>query len=118
MEHWRFAVTGYGAAYLYLTSLEVPEVADQVREALAEVLNTPSGRYAQLVAVALILRNLTRLPDPGRLAARLHAELRDAPADALVPAWLADSLRAGWGTDLAGRLIGETILIRPETAYG
>jgi hypothetical protein len=26
-----------------------------------------------LVAAALILRNLTRLPDPGRLAARLHA---------------------------------------------
>ena len=36
------------------------------------MLNTPSGRYAQLVAAALILRNLTRLPDPG-LAARLHA---------------------------------------------
>jgi hypothetical protein len=48
-------------------------VADQVYEALAEVLNTPSGRYAQLVAAALILRNLTRLPDLGRLAARLHA---------------------------------------------
>jgi len=36
------------------------------------VLDTPSGRYAQLVAAALILRNLTRLPDPGGLAARLH----------------------------------------------
>lgn len=73
MEHWCSAVTGYGAAYLYLTALEVPAVADQVYEALADVLNTPSGRYAQLVAAALILRNLTRLPDPGRLAARLHA---------------------------------------------
>ena len=40
--------------------------------ALADVLDTPSGRYAQLVAAALILRNLTRLPDPGGLAARLH----------------------------------------------
>jgi hypothetical protein len=48
-------------------------VADQVHEALAGVLNTPSGRYAQLVAAALIVRNLTRLHDPGRLAARLHA---------------------------------------------
>jgi hypothetical protein len=73
MEHWCSAVTGYGAAYLYLTALEVPAVADQVYEALADVLNTPSGRYAQLVAGALILRNLTRLPDPGRLATRLHA---------------------------------------------
>ena len=72
MEHWCVAVTGYGAAYLYLTALEVPAVAARVRAALADVLDTPTGRYAQLVAVALILRNLTRLPDPGGLAARLH----------------------------------------------
>jgi hypothetical protein len=72
MEHWGLAVTGYGAAYLYLTALAVPAVAAQVRAALADVLDTPSGRYAQLVAAALILRNLTRLPDPAGLAARLH----------------------------------------------
>ena len=72
MEHWCVAVTGYGAAYLYLTALEVPAVAARVRAALADVLDTPTGRYAQLVAAALILRNLTRLPDPGGLAARLH----------------------------------------------
>ena len=72
MEHWCMAVTGYGAAYLYLTALEVPAVAARVHEALADVLDTPSGRYAQLVAAALIIRNLTRLPDPGGLAARLH----------------------------------------------
>ena len=53
-----------------------------------------------------------------RIGASRYAELRDAPADALVPAWLADPVRAGWGTDLAGRLIGDTILVRPETAYG
>jgi hypothetical protein len=62
----------YGAAYLYLTALEVPAVAARVRAALADVLDTPTGWYAQLVAAALILRNLTRLPDPGGLAARLH----------------------------------------------
>jgi hypothetical protein len=72
MEHWCVAVTGYGAAYLYLTALEVPAVAARVCAALADVLDTPTGRYAQLVAAALILRNLTRLPDPGGLAARLH----------------------------------------------
>jgi hypothetical protein len=72
MEHWCVAVTGYGAAYLYLTAFEVPAVAAQVRTALNDVLDTPSGRYAQLVAAALILRNLTRLPDPGGLAVRLH----------------------------------------------
>ncbi|MGH3294951.1 MAG: hypothetical protein ACRDP7_24455 [Trebonia sp.] len=53
-----------------------------------------------------------------RIGASRYAELRDAPADALVPAWLADPVRAGWGTDLAGRLISETILVRPETTYG
>ena len=72
MEHWGVAVAGYGAAYLYLTALGTPAVADQVYRALADVLETPSGRYAQLVATAIILRNLTRLPDPGGLAARLH----------------------------------------------
>ena len=66
------AVTGYSAAYLNLTALGVPAVAARVYEALADVLDTPSGRYAQLVAAALIIRNLTRLPDPGGLAARLH----------------------------------------------
>jgi hypothetical protein len=42
------------------------------RAALAGVLDTLSGKYAQLVAAALILRNLTRLPDPDGLAASLH----------------------------------------------
>ena len=50
----------------------IPAVAARVRAALADVLDTPTGKYAQLVAAALILRNLTRLPDPGGLAARLH----------------------------------------------
>jgi hypothetical protein len=72
MEHWGLAVTGYAAAWLYLSALAVPAVAGQVRDALADVLDTPSGRYAQLVAAALILRSLTRLPDPAGLAGRLH----------------------------------------------
>jgi hypothetical protein len=72
MEHWGVGVRGYGAAYLYLTSLGVPRVAQQVHGALADVLESPSGRYAQLVAAALIIRNLTRLPDPTGLAGTLH----------------------------------------------
>lgn len=72
MEHWGVAVTGYAAAWLYLSALTVPAVANRVRDALTDVLDTPSGRYAQLVAAALILRSLTRLPDPAGLAARLH----------------------------------------------
>jgi hypothetical protein len=76
MEHWGVAVTGYGAAYLYLTALGVPAVAARLHEALADVLDTPSGQYAQLVAAAIIIRNLTRLPDPGGLAASLHRHAR------------------------------------------
>lgn len=72
MEHWGTAVTGYAAAWLYLSALAVPEAAAGIRDALAGMLDTPSGRYAQLVAAALILRNLTHLPDPGGLAARLR----------------------------------------------
>ena len=53
MEHWCTAVTGYGAAYLYLTALEVPDVASRVREALADVLDTPSGRRALMCRIAL-----------------------------------------------------------------
>jgi hypothetical protein len=37
MEHWGVAVTGYGAAYLYLTALTVPAVANRVYGALAAV---------------------------------------------------------------------------------
>jgi hypothetical protein len=72
MEHWCHAVTGYGAAYLYLTSLAVPAAAARLRATLASILDSPSGRYAQLVAAAILLRDLTRLPDPDRQAAALH----------------------------------------------
>lgn len=76
MEHWGVAVAGYGAAYLYLTALTVPAVADRVHEVLADVLDTPSGQYAQLVAAAIVIRNLTRLPDPDGLAAMVHRHAR------------------------------------------
>ena len=72
MEHWGIGVRGYGAAYLYLTALAAPDVAAKVHDALADVLDTPSGRYAQFAAAALIIRNLTRLPDPLGLAGLLH----------------------------------------------
>jgi hypothetical protein len=76
MEHWGLAVKGFGAACLYLTAMGLPAVAARVHEALSDVLDCPSGRYAQLVAAALILRDLTRLPDPDGLAARLHHHTR------------------------------------------
>ena len=62
MEHWGTAVTGYAAAWLYLSALAVPEAAAGIRGALAGVLDTPSGLFAQLVAAALILRNSLTCP--------------------------------------------------------
>jgi len=89
MEHWGLGARGYGAAYLYLTSLGVPQVAERVHGALAGVLDSPNGRYAQLVAAALVIRNLTRLPDPTGLAGALHrytdALLDGTPSHRLEP---------------------------------
>ena len=53
-----------------------------------------------------------------RIGAARYAELRDAPAGAPVPSWLAGPVRAGWGADLTGRLIRDAVLVRPETGYG
>jgi len=53
-----------------------------------------------------------------RIGASRYAELRDAPAAAPVPAWLASPARAAWDLDVAGRTVGDTIMIRPETGYG
>jgi hypothetical protein len=77
MEHWGLAVKGFGAACLYLAAMGAPAVAERVREALSEMLDCPSGRYAQLVAEALMLRDLTRLPDPDDLASTLHRHARE-----------------------------------------
>jgi len=53
-----------------------------------------------------------------RIGAARYAELRDAHPDAPLPSWLAEAVRAGWGADLTGRLVGGTVLVRPETGYG
>jgi hypothetical protein len=53
-----------------------------------------------------------------RIGAARYAELRDTAAGTLVPSWLAESARTGWGIDLTGRTAGSTILVRPETGYG
>lgn len=51
-EHWGPAVHGLGPATLYCFSLTVPEVAAKVRQVFADVLDSPSGRYAQLCVIA------------------------------------------------------------------
>jgi hypothetical protein len=53
-----------------------------------------------------------------RLGSARYATLRDTPAGAPVPSWLAAPARAAWGLNLADRRTGEAIIIRPETSYG
>ena len=54
-ELWGTAVAGYGAATLYCTALALPHVARRVRETFTQVLDSPAGRYAQLVVTAELL---------------------------------------------------------------
>lgn len=49
-----------------------------------------------------------------RIGAGRYAELRDAPSDAGIPAWLTGPARVGWGIDLTRRLIGDTVLVRAD----
>lgn len=51
-EGWGLAPAGYDAATLYVHSLAVPTIATRIRHEFGFVLETPSGRYAELVAVA------------------------------------------------------------------
>lgn len=53
-----------------------------------------------------------------RIGTARYTELRHTPAAAPVPAWLAEPARATWDLDVADRTIGDTMIIRPETAYG
>ncbi|MEV6982277.1 aminoglycoside phosphotransferase [Sphaerisporangium sp. NPDC051017] len=62
-EYWGVAPAGYGAALLYCHSLLVPDTAARVHEVFADLLNTPTGRLAQLSAAAHILDRAERLGD-------------------------------------------------------
>lgn len=55
-EGWGTAPAGFDAALLYLYSLPVPEVARRVRAEFAALLDTPSGRLAQLAVAAEIVQ--------------------------------------------------------------
>ncbi|WP_157548317.1 aminoglycoside phosphotransferase [Nonomuraea candida] len=74
-EHWGMAPAGYGAAVLYLHSFMVPDTAAHVRTVFADVLDTPTGRLAQLSAAAHILDRADRSDDYATLAdpVRAHA---------------------------------------------
>ncbi|MDF5751283.1 aminoglycoside phosphotransferase [Spongiactinospora sp. TRM90649] len=67
-EYWGNAPAGYGAAVLYLHSLLVPATAAQVYDVFVDVLDTPTGRLAQLSAAAHILHRAEHSGDYPTLA--------------------------------------------------
>ncbi|WP_236701501.1 MULTISPECIES: hypothetical protein [Frankia] len=71
-EHWGTNVAGYGAARLYCTALAVPDVASRIYTTFADVLSSPSGRYAILVNAADILSDFTHYRDEVGLCPALH----------------------------------------------
>ncbi len=78
-ELWGRGPAGTDAATLLCHSLLVPEVAETVRTLFADVLDTPTGRVAQLYVVARLLRRIDggdypELAEPlGRVASSLLA---------------------------------------------
>ncbi|MFF8367811.1 hypothetical protein ACF05W_03105 [Streptomyces lydicus] len=61
-EGWGAAPVGYDAATLYLHSLPVPDLAQQVRGEFAHVLGTPAGRVGELTACTETLQAAARVP--------------------------------------------------------
>lgn len=59
-EGWGIAPAGYDAALLHAYSLLVPGTAAAVRNRLAHILDTPSGRFAELVVITELLQTTTR----------------------------------------------------------
>lgn len=71
-EMWGVGLTGYGVARLYCTGLAVPEVAEKLYAAFADILDSPSGRYAQLVAAAEVIMTIADYDHPPELARGVH----------------------------------------------
>ncbi|WP_344957740.1 phosphotransferase [Actinomadura miaoliensis] len=59
-EGWGLAPAGYDAAMLHSYSLLVPSAAARIRSELAHILDTPSGRYAELTVITELLHATTR----------------------------------------------------------
>ncbi|WP_229921375.1 hypothetical protein [Streptomyces noursei] len=59
-ERWGLAPTGYDAATLFISSLAVPEVASRIRREFADVLDTPAGRFSELVVASEFLQGMQR----------------------------------------------------------
>ncbi|MET8626574.1 hypothetical protein ABZW30_22925 [Kitasatospora sp. NPDC004669] len=59
-EGWGAAPAGYDAALLHSYSLLVPETVEEVRKRLHHILDTPAGRFAELVVITELLQSTTR----------------------------------------------------------
>jgi hypothetical protein len=57
---WGAAPAGYDAALLHSYSLLVPDIAAEIRRRLGRVLDTPTGRFAELVVITELLQTTAR----------------------------------------------------------
>ncbi|MGW4804768.1 hypothetical protein [Kitasatospora sp. NPDC004272] len=78
-EGWGVAPAGYDAAVLHSYSLLVPETAAEVRRRLGHVLDTPAGRFAELVVITELLQTTAR-GDNLDLAGPLRGRLSEITA--------------------------------------
>jgi hypothetical protein len=94
-EGWGTAPRGYDVAMLHSYSLLVPEAAERVRRELGYILNTPDGRFAELVVISELLYAADRvshseLIEPLRQRAA-HLLGRGVPAFAETPSSVSGS---------------------------
>ncbi|MEU9042375.1 MULTISPECIES: hypothetical protein [unclassified Kitasatospora] len=75
-EGWGVAPAGYDTALLHAYSLLLPDTAAELRRRLGHILDTPTGRFAELVVITELLQTTTRgdnldleAPLRGRLSA-------------------------------------------------
>ncbi len=59
-ERWGRAPAGYDAALLFVSSLTEPTTAARVRQEFAHILDTPAGRFSQLVVASEYLQGMER----------------------------------------------------------
>lgn len=59
-EGWGLAPTGYDVAMLHSYSLLVPPLVARIRTEFADVLDTATGRHAELVVITELLHSTTR----------------------------------------------------------
>jgi hypothetical protein len=59
-ERWGQAPAGYDAATLFISSLTQPTVAARVRQEPGDMLETPAGRFSELVVASEFLQGMER----------------------------------------------------------